>query len=118
MRATTKPFVVEHDTMRKRFNDLVNQHIPLIEEVFPWDLVDEMRHNPHLLLVGIRCPGECRQANSVRIGRHTRSTSVGAKRFTNGVKIPDIHCSKRGISCESSTRCSAWLGTPIKYPCR
>jgi rhodanese-related sulfurtransferase len=48
--------------MRKSFNDPVNQHIPLIEEVFPWDLVDEIELDSHLLLVDIRCPDECRQA--------------------------------------------------------
>jgi rhodanese-related sulfurtransferase len=47
--------------MRKSFNDLVRQHIPLIEEVFPWDLADEMAQNPQLLLVDIRCPDEYRQ---------------------------------------------------------
>ncbi len=46
--------------MRKRFSDLVDEHIPLIEEVFPWDLADEMAQNPRLLLVDIRCPDECR----------------------------------------------------------
>jgi rhodanese-related sulfurtransferase len=47
--------------MRKRFNDLVNEHIPLIEEIFPWDLADELERNPELLLVDIRCPDEVRR---------------------------------------------------------
>lgn len=46
--------------MRKSFNDLVNEHIPLIEEIFPWDLADEMAQDPKLLLVDIRCPDEFR----------------------------------------------------------
>ncbi len=50
----------EHPTMRKSFNDLVNEHIPLIEEIFPWDLADEMALDPNLLLVDIRCPDEFR----------------------------------------------------------
>jgi rhodanese-related sulfurtransferase len=49
-------------TVRKRFYDLVNEHIPLIEEVFPWDLANEIAQNPQLLLVDIRCPDEYRQA--------------------------------------------------------
>jgi rhodanese-related sulfurtransferase len=46
--------------MRKSFNDLVNEHIPLIEEIFPWDLANEMALDPNLLLVDIRCPDEFR----------------------------------------------------------
>jgi rhodanese-related sulfurtransferase len=46
--------------MRKTLNDLVKEHIPLIEEIFPWDLADEMARNPRLLLVDIRCPDEYR----------------------------------------------------------
>jgi rhodanese-related sulfurtransferase len=46
--------------MRKSFNDLINEHIPLIEEIFPWDLADEMTLDPKLLLVDIRCPDEFR----------------------------------------------------------
>ncbi len=50
----------EQPAMRKSFNDLVNEHIPLIEEIFPWDLADEMALDPNLLLVDIRCPDEFR----------------------------------------------------------
>jgi rhodanese-related sulfurtransferase len=46
--------------MRMTFNQLVNQHIPLIEEIFPWDLAEEIDRDPDLLLVDIRCPDECR----------------------------------------------------------
>ncbi len=47
--------------MRKSFNDLVKEHTPLIEEIMPWDLADEMARNPQLLMVDIRCPDECRR---------------------------------------------------------
>lgn len=46
--------------MRKRFTDLVDEHIPLIEEVFPWDLEEELAQDPNLMLVDIRCPDEFR----------------------------------------------------------
>ena len=44
--------------MQKNFNDLVNEHIPLIEEIFPWDLADELIRDSDVLLVDIRCPDE------------------------------------------------------------
>lgn len=46
--------------MRKSLNDLVKEHIPLIQEIFPWDLAEEMALDPELLLVDIRCPDEFR----------------------------------------------------------
>jgi rhodanese-related sulfurtransferase len=60
------------DRMRMTFNELIKKHIPLIEEIFPWDLVDEMASDPELLLVDIRCPDEYRQlriAGSIAVPR-------------------------------------------------
>jgi rhodanese-related sulfurtransferase len=48
--------------MRKSFKDLIEEHLPLVEEVFPWELADEMAQNPDLLLLDIRCPDERRLA--------------------------------------------------------
>ncbi len=48
--------------MRKSFRDLVKEHIPLIEEIMPWDLADELIREPKTLLVDIRCPDEYRLA--------------------------------------------------------
>jgi rhodanese-related sulfurtransferase len=58
--------------MRKSFNDLIKEHIPLIEEIYPWDLAEEMAQNPELLLVDIRCYDECllaRIADSMAVPR-------------------------------------------------
>lgn len=42
----------------KRFTDLVNDCLPEIKEIFPWDLVDWMASGRELLLVDIREPYE------------------------------------------------------------
>ncbi len=43
-----------------------------VEEIFPWDLVDELEANPELLLLDVRCPREFDQAcieNSINVPR-------------------------------------------------
>jgi len=44
--------------MMKRYNDLVNDCLPHIEEVFPWDLADDIAENPDLLLIDVSEPDE------------------------------------------------------------
>ncbi len=44
--------------MMKSYNDLVNKCLPHIEEVFPWDLADELTKNPGMLLVDVSEPYE------------------------------------------------------------
>ena len=39
---------------RKTLNDLVAECRPYIDELFPWELLEEQAKNPHLLLVDIR----------------------------------------------------------------
>jgi len=45
---------------RKTLNDLVAECRPYIDELFPWELLEEQARDPHLLLVDIRCPDEVR----------------------------------------------------------
>jgi len=40
----------------KTYNDLVNDCLAHIEEVFPWDLADEVAENPDLLLIDVSEP--------------------------------------------------------------
>lgn len=43
-----------------------------VEEIFPWDLVDELEQNPELMLLDVRCPHEFDQAsikNSINVPR-------------------------------------------------
>lgn len=43
-----------------------------VEEIFPWDLVDELDANPELVLLDVRCPREFDQAairNSINVPR-------------------------------------------------
>jgi len=44
----------------KTFNDLVAEHMPLIEELLPWELIEEQAMDPNLLVVDIRCQDEVR----------------------------------------------------------
>jgi len=43
---------------RKTFTDLVAEHAKEVEEVFPWDLVDEMESSSDIMLLDVRCPSE------------------------------------------------------------
>ncbi len=38
----------------KRFNDLVNDCLNSVEELFPWDLEERLQANPDLLLLDVR----------------------------------------------------------------
>jgi len=38
----------------KRFNDLVNDCLKSVEELFPWDLEERLEANPNLLLLDVR----------------------------------------------------------------
>jgi rhodanese-related sulfurtransferase len=42
----------------KNYNDLVADCLPHINEVFPWDLEDELKQNPDILLIDINEPYE------------------------------------------------------------
>jgi len=42
----------------KTFNELVNQSLENVEELFPWDLEEELQTNPGLLVLDIREPYE------------------------------------------------------------
>jgi len=44
--------------MRKSYNDLLNECLPHISEVFPWDLAEEMQQGNKPLLVDVREPYE------------------------------------------------------------
>ncbi|NOX92203.1 MAG: rhodanese-like domain-containing protein [Gammaproteobacteria bacterium] len=47
----------------KSYNDLVNDCLTHIEEVFPWDLADEIAENPDLLLIDVSEPYEFSRAH-------------------------------------------------------
>ena len=44
--------------IRQTCRSMVEQLQKYVEEIFPWDLVDELEANPDLLLLDVRCPGE------------------------------------------------------------
>ncbi|MBA1446601.1 MAG: rhodanese-like domain-containing protein [Chromatiales bacterium] len=44
--------------MRKRFNDLIAEQSKTVDEIFPWDLAEELSARGNLLLLDIRCPYE------------------------------------------------------------
>ncbi len=43
---------------RKTFEDLVQELIPRINEIFPWDLIDELEAGHSPILLDVRCPLE------------------------------------------------------------
>ena len=42
--------------IRQTCRSMVEQLQKYVEEIFPWDLVDELEANPDLLLLDVRCP--------------------------------------------------------------
>ncbi len=44
--------------MAKTFNDMVAGVLPEIQEILPWDLVEQLTADPDLLLIDIREPAE------------------------------------------------------------
>ncbi len=57
---------------RQTCKSMVEQLATVIEEIFPWDLVDELEANPHLLLLDVRSRHEFGVAsigNSVNVPR-------------------------------------------------
>jgi rhodanese-related sulfurtransferase len=64
---------------RKTFNDLVAELVPHVQEVFPWDLLDEMESNPDIILLDVRCPIEFQNMhidNSINVPRGVLETAV------------------------------------------
>lgn len=42
----------------KHFNDLIAEALPEVEELFPWDLEEELQEKDDLILLDVREPGE------------------------------------------------------------
>lgn len=42
----------------KHFNDLIAEALPEVEEMFPWDLEEELQEKDDLILLDVREPGE------------------------------------------------------------
>ncbi len=47
---------------RKTYKTMVAENAPQVEEIFPWDLLDELDTGATLLLLDIRCPNEFEDA--------------------------------------------------------
>jgi rhodanese-related sulfurtransferase len=63
---------------RKNFNDLVADLMPSIQEVFPWDVLEEMESNPDIVLLDVRCPIEYQNMhieNSINVPRGVLETA-------------------------------------------
>jgi len=62
----------------KTYEDLVNEALQQIDELFPWDLADELSENPDLLLLDIREPYEFEAMhirNSINVPRGILETA-------------------------------------------
>jgi rhodanese-related sulfurtransferase len=63
---------------RKNFNDLVADLTPHVQEVFPWDVLDEIESNPDIILLDVRCPIEFQNMhieNSINVPRGVLETA-------------------------------------------
>lgn len=62
----------EPQQKRQTCKSMVEELAASVEEVFPWDLVDELEANPDLMLLDVRCPHEFDKAsirNSINVPR-------------------------------------------------
>ena len=63
---------------RKNFNDLVAELAPYVQEIFPWDALDEIESNPDIVLLDVRCPVEFQNMhieNSINVPRGVLETA-------------------------------------------
>jgi rhodanese-related sulfurtransferase len=63
---------------RKNFNDLVAELAPHVQEIFPWDALDEMASDPDIVLLDVRCPVEFQNMhieNSINVPRGVLETA-------------------------------------------
>ncbi len=63
---------------RKNFENLVEDVLPHISEIFPWDLQDELESGKNILLLDVRCPMEYQAMhieNSINVPRGVLETA-------------------------------------------
>lgn len=63
---------------RKTFEDLIADLAPHVQEIFPWDVLDEMESNPDIVLLDVRCPIEFQNMhieNSINVPRGVLETA-------------------------------------------
>lgn len=63
---------------RKTFNDLIADLAPHVEEVFPWDVEEELAENRDIVLLDVRCPIEYQTMhieNSINVPRGVLETA-------------------------------------------
>ena len=72
MYPANKPASAETEYKPQTCKTMVDALLKSVEEVFPWELIDEIDSNPDLLLLDVRCPHEFDRAsikNSINVPR-------------------------------------------------
>jgi len=91
----------------KRLRDLINDVLPDIKEIFPWDLEQRIKENNNLMLLDIREPYEfevMRIENSLNVPRGVLETACD---WGYEETVPEIACCRERevvIICRSGNR--------------
>jgi len=91
----------------KTYDDLVNDCLPHIEEVFPWDLADEVTEKDGLLLVDINEPYEYARAHIPGAINVPRGILESACEYDYDETVPELAAGRERdlvIICRSGRR--------------
>jgi len=86
---------------------MVEQLSKSVEEVFPWDLVDELESNPDILLLDVRCPHEFQVArikNSINVPRGVLEMAVDYGYEETEPTLVEARDKKIVLICRSGNR--------------
>ena len=93
--------------MRKTYTDLVNECLPHIHELFPWDLVEERANSKELLLVDVSEPREYTRYHIPGSINVPRGTLEAACDWDYDETVPALACGRDTtiiVICRSGNR--------------
>ncbi|MCF6259094.1 MAG: rhodanese-like domain-containing protein [Gammaproteobacteria bacterium] len=91
----------------KCYNDLVNDCLSHIEELFPWDLADEIAKSPDLLLIDVSEPYEFSRAHIPRSLNVPRGILESACEYDYDETVPELAAGRNRdfvLVCRSGRR--------------
>ncbi|HEC19804.1 MAG TPA: rhodanese-like domain-containing protein [Gammaproteobacteria bacterium] len=91
----------------KTYNELVNDCLAHIEEVFPWDLAEETAENPELLLIDVSEPYEYARAHIPNALNVPRGILESACEYDYDETVPELAAARKRevvVICRSGRR--------------
>ncbi len=91
----------------KSYMDLVSDSLQHINEIFPWDLEDELKQNPDILLIDINEPYEYSLAHIPEAINVPRGILESACDYGYDETVPELACGREKtiiVTCRSGNR--------------